>query len=111
MSGIKIIYKVSAREFSNFNEAEKYENEQKNSVQRKVDEVLYGRSFKDCTWDQSAWFMIYDEGPVDFGSSGNRQFLDLVYGTPREVAEYAVSLKGFWGYGPGEIRRVEPTIL
>lgn len=52
-------------------------------------------------------FLIKDEGPVDFGSSGSARLLKVSHGTLRNVILDAFQTKGFVGYGPGQIELVE----
>lgn len=52
-------------------------------------------------------YMIEDEGPIDYSSSRRPKLLAFVRGTYKQVVEYALSLDGFWGYGPGKIRQLE----
>lgn len=52
-------------------------------------------------------FLIKDEGPVDYGSSGHPILLKVVHGTLRNAILDAFKTKGFVGYGPGHIEPVE----
>lgn len=52
-------------------------------------------------------YLIKDEGPVDYGSSGSARLLKVVHGTLRNAILDAFQTKGFVGYGPGQIELVE----
>lgn len=56
-------------------------------------------------------FVVYDEGPIDFGDRSGPKLLGYVEGTLAQASEWAMNHKGFWGYGPGSIELVDPVIL
>lgn len=53
---------------------------------------------------------ITNEGPIDFGSCGGPrgpQTLAYCSGRYEDVLDYALTLPGFWGYGPGYINKLD----
>ncbi len=56
--------------------------------------------------DDVGTFLIKNEGPVDYGSSGQPALLKVTHGKLRDVILDAFQTKGFIGYGPGHIELV-----
>ena len=79
----------------------------KNATYR--DEIL--KKFSPVEMNRTDYYVIEDEGPIDYGSSGRPRVLGYALGRPREVVDYALTLPGFIGYGPGSIRKIDIKIL
>ena len=63
--------------------------------------------FKNHNLDEVGYWVIEDEGPIDFSSSGSRKMLAVLHGRLDNVIRKAISIPGFWGYGPGKITKID----
>lgn len=83
--------------------AEEYDREANDPIYR------YGKTYSGKALlaahrlDDVGYFAVYDEGPVDYGSSGGSRLLKVSHGKLRNVILDAFETKGFVGYGPGKI--------
>lgn len=107
---IKQVWEVNGKYFDTKAEADlediRLQNEKKTKLQKLLDhqvQYMYGpKSLNDV-----GFWKIEDEGPVDWNASGGPRQLAIFYGEYIEACRYALTLKGFWGYGPGRITRLE----
>lgn len=51
-------------------------------------------------------YLIYDEGPVDYGANASPTLLAVLHGTLRNAITSAFAIPGFVGYGPGVVMPV-----
>lgn len=63
------------------------------------------RKYSNHDLSEVAYWAIFDEGPVDFGASMGSRFLGLMHGSLENVLRHAVVYPGFWGWGPGQIKK------
>lgn len=61
--------------------------------------------YSDQDLSEVAYWAIFDEGSVDFSSGGGNRFLGIMHGPLENVLRHAVVMLGFWGWGPGQIRK------
>lgn len=110
---IKAQYVVDDKSFDSLAEAEDYVREVEAKREERV--VAFWASYsgqrlqKELAAAQVDFgtFVIKDEGQVDFGVYGRSPLvLANVRGQIDDVLRYAISLPGFWGYGPGQIELI-----
>ena len=84
--------------------AEEKDREQNDPIYRFSKTSQGAALLKEHRLDDVGYFGVYDEGPVDYGSSGSPRLLKVAHGKLRNVIHDAFKTKGFVGWGPGYIR-------
>jgi hypothetical protein len=112
---IKQKWEYNGKDYPSFAEAKAAEKKDSDKAEIFVRDFFAGKyhySFPEgCEAHTEGYWLITDEGPIDFGSSGRPMPLAYVHGTLLEAAHYAAKLPRFWGYGPGHIEKIEVVQL
>lgn len=87
--------------------AEEYDREMNDPIYRFSKTYSGAALLKEHRLDDVGTFAVYDEGPVDYGSSASPRLLKVSHGKLRNVIRDAFETKGFVGYGPGSIRYLD----
>lgn len=98
---IQQTYTVEGKTFASEAEALSYREGLLAEKQERYTRVLNSTLPRDgfCLW------AIYDEGAINVGDPPAR-LLKYVRGTREQAILHALTLPGFWGYGPGSVKPI-----